>query len=256
MKDFKYTVVLDPGHGGRDPGAVANGLREKDLNLRLAHKIAPALSGVKVLLTRESDIFVSLKDRVALAARADADIFVSLHVNAGGGHGFESFVYQGLGRKDPARIMRRIIHKRAMNTLSRWEIRDRGKKDAAFYVLRYNKVPAMLIESLFIDNEREAGLWRDPLFPELLATGIAAGIMEAVAPEKQEIIQEGTEKEMPRQEESRPEPDAGEKTALPAEYLYAVQVGAFAVEENARRCLKKARKAGFDDAFIYKKNVS
>ena len=248
MKNLKPTVVLDPGHGGRDPGAVANGLREKDLNLRLAHKIAPALSGAQVILTRESDIFVSLKDRVALAARAEADIFVSLHANAGGGHGFESYVYQGLGRNDPARKMRSIIHQRTMKTLSRWDIRDRGKKDSAFYVLRYNKSPALLIESLFIDNQKEAELWRDPLFAELLASAIAMGIMEAIVPEKY-----GN----PENEITSPgKSNTANKTNLPAEYLYAVQIGAFAIEDNAKRYLKKARKAGFEDAFIYKKNIS
>ncbi len=254
MKNLKYTVVLDPGHGGRDPGAVANGLREKDLNLRLAHKIAAALSGVQVLLTRESDIFVSLKDRVIMAARAEADIFVSLHVNASGGHGFESYVYQGLGGNDPARIMRSTIHQYTMKTLSRWEIRDRGEKDSAFYVLRYNKVPALLLESLFIDNAGEAELWRDPLFTELLATGIAAGIMEAIAPEVRRHP-ENPEKEIISPGDNSPV-DPVNKTPPPAEFLYSVQVGSFAIEDNARRCLKKARKAGFDDAFIYKKNVS
>ncbi len=299
MKKLKPTVVLDPGHGGRDPGAVAHGLKEKDLNLMLAHKVAAKLDGVQLILTRESDIFVSLKDRIALAARAEADIFVSLHANAGGGHGFESFIYQGLGVSDPSRRYRSIIHRNVMEMLSRWNIRDRGEKESAFYVLRYNTVPALLIESLFIDNKAEAALWREPIFSDQLAFGIVAGISEALSTEnmdsgipksgttdmpnqnpkqvtgteakaKAKAMQEPSVKVMPEKEteklpEKLPEKKPSEVSAElatktversePAR-LFTVQVGAFAMEDNARHCLKKARKAGFDDAFIYIKKIS
>lgn len=66
----KPVVVLDPGHGGYDPGAVAYGLEEKTLNLKLALEVAESLSGIKVLLTRDRDVFVSLADRTALNRRA------------------------------------------------------------------------------------------------------------------------------------------------------------------------------------------
>jgi len=168
-------VVLDPGHGGYDPGAVYNGLKEKDLNLVLALKVAERLEGVRTLLTRERDIYVSLADRVALSKRAEPALFLSLHANAGGGHGFESFVYSGLGANDPALKVQQALHGETMAALGRWNIRDRGMKRAAFYVLKYNPRPAVLIESLFLDNAREAGIWQEPLFVEVLAEGIARG---------------------------------------------------------------------------------
>ena len=139
----KPVVVLDPGHGGYDPGAVACGLKEKDLNLVLALKVAGKLGGMKVLLTRERDTYVSLADRVALSRRAEPDLFLSLHANAGGGRGFESFIYSGLGIKDPAVAMQKALHGEVMGALNRWEITDRGLKRAAFYVLRQNPCPAV-----------------------------------------------------------------------------------------------------------------
>lgn len=154
----KPVVVIDPGHGGFDPGAVANGLKEKDLNLLLALKIAEHLDGIKMLLTRERDIYVSLADRVALSSRVEPALFLSLHANAGGGRGFESFIYSGLGKNDPAMLMQNILHENTISSIQRWNITDRGPKKAAFYVLRQNPGPAVLLESLFIDNEREAGI--------------------------------------------------------------------------------------------------
>ena len=252
---MKYTVVLDPGHGGRDPGAVAHGLKEKDLNLMLAKKVADRLGGIRVILTRESDFYVSLKDRVALSNRAGADLFVSLHANAGGGHGFESFVYQGLGKGDPAVQYRKVVHKSVMNILSRWDIRDRGRKTSAFYVLRYNRVPAMLLESLFIDNEREAALWREPPFVEALADGVAAGIRKALGFRGDEAESE-TGNDNLKQDNQSPVNAREPNLKDGPDYLYTVQVGAFALRDNARSCLERARDAGFGDAFIYKKKIS
>lgn len=262
---MKPIVVLDPGHGGRDPGAVANGLREKDLNLMLAHKVAGRLEGVKVLLTRESDIYVSLKDRVTLSNRAEADLFVSLHANAGGGHGFESFIYQGLGNGDPAVRFQDIIHRSVIRILSRWEIRDRGMKDAAFYVLRYNRVPAVLLESLFIDNKREADLWREPPFVEALAGSIAGGIYESLdvrrgrGAKDEESVPDKNREELPDNNDNKDatgNPETSEPEEKEDNVLYTVQVGAFACRENALRCRDTARGAGFSDAFIYAKKVS
>ena len=78
------TVVLDPGHGGRDPGAVANGIREKDINLRVARLMADILKkkGLRVVMTRSTDVYLPLSQRTNIAVKEDADVFVSLHCNA------------------------------------------------------------------------------------------------------------------------------------------------------------------------------
>ena len=242
----KPVVVLDPGHGGYDPGAVAYGLKEKDLNLKLALKVAERLGEVKVLLTRERDIFVSLADRVALSRRAEPDLFLSLHANAGGGRGFESFINSSLGALDPAVNMQKALHGEIMNVLKRWETVDRGMKRAAFYVLRHNPYPAVLIESLFLDNQREAELWKEPLFVEALADGVARGVRAALGVEKLENH---------KQEQSQDEkPDERgyplETRIAPGTTLYTVQVGAFVYVDNARQRLSEAINAGFKDAYI------
>ncbi|HSW57626.1 MAG TPA: N-acetylmuramoyl-L-alanine amidase [Dehalococcoidales bacterium] len=242
----KPVVVLDPGHGGVDPGAVAHGLREKDLNLELALKTAEMLDGVKVLLTRERDIFVSLADRVALSRRAAPNLFLSLHANAGGGRGFESFIASSAGARDPAVTMQRAVHNAVMIALNRWEIVDRGEKRANFFVLRHNPHPAVLIESLFIDNAREAQIWREPLFVETLAAGVARGIREALGlPPDRETAEKAPGGPVTG--------TTGEYARLPNSTLFSVQVGAFALIENARQRLAEAQKAGFNDAFIYRK---
>jgi len=260
FKLMKNVVLLDPGHGGSDPGAVAYGLMEKDLNLKLAHRVEATLEAmageplwaaekdedIRVLFTRKHDVYVSLQERVEMSARAEADFFVSLHANAGGGHGFESFVYEGLGGGDPAVRMQGVLHRNIMEELARWNIRDRGRKSASFYVLRYNSAPAVLVESLFVDNKQEAGLWREESFVEALAVGVAAGIREALGLAAGGGGVSG--------DEGGGAGSGGSGAGAGDKILYTVQVGAFASIDNARRCLERARSRGFGDAFIYLKD--
>ena len=160
---------------------MAFGLEEKTLNLKLALEVAGRLEGIKVLLTRDRDVFVSLADRVALSRRAGPELFLSLHANAGGGKGFESFISSGLSKGHGAYGRQKDVHGRVMEAIRPWDIIDRGLKQAPFYVLRHNPFPAVLIESLFIDNEREAGLWRDKQFASTLAGGVTRGIYKQTA---------------------------------------------------------------------------
>ncbi len=253
----KPVVLLDPGHGGYDPGAVAYGLKEKDLNLALALKVAERLNEVKVLMTRERDIFVSLADRVALSRRAEPDLFLSLHANAGGGRGFESFISSSLGTLDPAVDMQKAVHGQIMAVLNRWETVDRGMKKAAFYVLRHNPYPAVLIESLFIDNEREAGIWKKPPFVDALADGVARGVRDALGL----AVSRGTgcplnNGDTPLTGECPQDatvPATAVPRIVPGTTLYTVQVGAFVYIDNARQRLAEAQSAGFKDAYIYQK---
>ena len=242
----KPVVVLDPGHGGYDPGAVGYGLKEKDLNLKLALMVADRLSGVRVLMTRESDVFVSLANRVAFSRRAEPELFLSLHANAGGGRGFESFICSSKGATTPAATMQAAVHGRIIAALEDYKVVDRGMKQAAFYVLRHNPHPAVLIESLFIDNEREAELWRDRGFVETLAGGVAGGVLAALKMPGIDFKDPGG----PGEPEARPTPSYAEKCKL-----YTVQVGAFKYLGNARYRLAEAHAAGFDDAYIYEKQM-
>jgi len=159
-----------------------------------------------------------------------------LHANAGGGRGFESFIYSDLGAKDKAVEMQKVVHGEVMSALNHWEIVDRGLKRAVFYVLRHNPYPAVLIESLFLDNARESAIWREPPFVEALAAGVARGIKASLG-----LTEEGNSPSL------EPSLVKGEGE------LYIVHVGAFAYIENARQRLAEAQQAGFSDAYIYQR---
>jgi N-acetylmuramoyl-L-alanine amidase len=146
--------------------------------------------------------------------------------------------------------MQKMLHREVMGAMNRWEITDRGLKRAAFYVLRQNPCPAVLIESLFLDNEREARIWREPPFAEALAAGVARGVRAALG--------HNVTENAPLVEYSpvtQPSALRGELGGNKGGMLYSVQVGTFACIENARQRLAEAREAGFTDAYIYQKQL-
>ena len=177
----KKLVVLDPGHGGRDPGAVGNGLLEKEITLMVARKVAKRLGfyDVTVRLTRDDDTYLSADARVNFANNLGADYFLSIHVNAGSGTGFESFVYNGPLAPSTSSI-RTIIHNNIAAFLKNYGVVDRGKKAANFAVLRETNMPAALLEILFIDTAKDAALLKDDEFIKGLCDGITRGLVEGL----------------------------------------------------------------------------
>jgi N-acetylmuramoyl-L-alanine amidase len=172
-------VVIDPGHGGKDPGAIGFKINEKDVVLNLAKKLNDHLGQYEkavVSLTRWDDRFLELSERAKFANDRNADLFISLHNNAASAsaHGFESFIYVNAGATT-ARYQT-ILHEQVMNYLAQVGIHDRGKKRANYAVLRETKMPAILLENLFITNEKENKLLKDDAFLDNLAAAIAAGI--------------------------------------------------------------------------------
>lgn len=176
----KPLVVIDAGHGGKDPGAVAHGLAEKDVVLRLARMVRNELAyyDVDVRMTRDADVFVELSDRAAFANRIGAALFVSLHCNAGGGQGFESYIHPNA--KAATATIQNVIHGEVMAYLRGYGITDRGRKRANLAVCRETRMPAVLLENLFIDHPRENVLLRDEAFLRGLAASIARGIAKAL----------------------------------------------------------------------------
>jgi len=179
-------IVLDPGHGGSDPGAVGNGLLEKNLNWVVANKIKEKLAkyNVRVMViqpscansrsTSEDELTVPVREAIKLKA----DFFLSIHTNAGGGTGFESFVHNKASRITD--LIRNIIHNNTAPVFTKNNMPDRGKKRANFYVLRKMNekgIPAMLIENGFIDNKKDAEFLKDSVFLNKLANEIAYGIV-------------------------------------------------------------------------------
>jgi N-acetylmuramoyl-L-alanine amidase len=185
-------VVIDPGHGGSDPGAVANQLREKDLTLTISKRIRAALLRdyeVEVDLTRSTDIDVSLQARSAFANRLGADFFLSVHINSGGGEGYEDFIHRDLADTSAAAGLRSVLHDAITPIIRRHGLRDRGKKKANFSVLRETRMPAVLTENLFIDNTADAALLRGDAFLAEVAEAHVSGIARALTlRRKQEVV--------------------------------------------------------------------
>jgi len=175
-------VVLDAGHGGSDPGARGFGIVEKDHALAIALKVRDRLLAryiVRVRMTRDSDVFIPLLERASLANQWGADYFVSLHHNAAGGKGFESYVYTGTRTKESGK-RQDVVHAAVMAALGAFGAVDRGKKEASFAVIRETRMPAILIENLFVDNAEDAALLNNPNVIDKLSDAIATGIGQAL----------------------------------------------------------------------------
>jgi len=192
------TIVIDPGHGGKDEGAAGTTFKEKNIALSIAKKLRNILlkNGFKVIMTRSSDRFIPLKSRPAICNKYNGDIFVSIHCNAASKQvkGIETFIYTPLGTasthsynnsgkahlgnlsdKNNAKLGYEI-HKRLINS-KYTKTNDRGLKRAKFAVLRYSSVPAVLIETGFISNSNEQRLLGSSNYQTALATSIASGII-------------------------------------------------------------------------------
>jgi N-acetylmuramoyl-L-alanine amidase len=184
-------IVIDPGHGGADPGAVGNGLQEKKITYDIAYRIKKQLSRMKceVLVIQPSEFNPNStsKDELAIPAqRANqlkADYFLSVHINAGGGEGFESHVYPSASGKQADKL-RNVLHSQVMQYLAKYGVKDRGKRYSNFYVLRQTNMPAVLIECGFIDSAKDATLLKDNTFLEGLSNEIAYGLIIALGLER------------------------------------------------------------------------
>ncbi|QYX30363.1 N-acetylmuramoyl-L-alanine amidase [Sphaerospermopsis torques-reginae] len=173
----KLLVVIDPGHGGKDPGAIGiGGTREKDIILPISLRVAEVLqqNGVQVILTRDSDYFVSLPGRVQMAERANADVFVSIHANSVGlsrpeVSGLETYYYDnGLG-------LARAVHNRILQSVN---VRDRRVRKARFYVLRKSSMPSILVETGYLTGREDIAKLRNPTYQRQMGEAIAQGILQ------------------------------------------------------------------------------
>jgi N-acetylmuramoyl-L-alanine amidase len=172
----RVVAVIDPGHGGRDPGAIGiGGLQEKDVVLPISLEVARLLEqqGVRVILTRSDDRFISLAGRAQLANRSRATVFVSIHANAismsrPDVNGVETFYFVS-GRQLAEYIQGSILESFDMN--------NRGVKRARFYVLRNTSMPSALVETGFVTGREDAPRLANPQFRDDMAYAIARGIL-------------------------------------------------------------------------------
>jgi N-acetylmuramoyl-L-alanine amidase len=172
-------VYIDPGHGGTDSGATGNGLVEKNLTLNIALQTRDILLAnwpVAVRMSRTTDVTRSLQFRTDDANAWGATIFVSIHINAGGGTGFESYRYPGTGAT--TQRLQSTVHSHVLSNMRTIAaITDRGQKTADFFVLRETVMPALLTENLFIDRASDANLLKRADFLTATARGHARGIV-------------------------------------------------------------------------------
>ncbi len=213
-------VILDPGHGGKDPGAMSKrGTREKDIVLDISRRVKQLLEqrGVKVRMTRNKDVFISLQERTEIACRSKADLFVSIHANSNPNRntqGMEVYVLKDLESNEKYEEQRRVNSKLLFRNLAMKQgqvdlenilddmlyankqvdskliashvcrnvcreakIRNGGIKRAHFYVLRNTFIPSILIEVGYLTNLQEERLLKTGLHRQKLAEGIAQSIL-------------------------------------------------------------------------------
>lgn len=181
-------VVIDPGHGGFDPGAVGpGGTREKDVTLAVSKLLATYLSpilNVKLLRTEDRSfgdtVTADLRGRVAMAEQFGADVYLSIHCNSAASpsaRGTEVYTTPGRGKADQlAEAIIQAWNKEFPEMVIRKDLRDGDSdKEANFYVLRKTSMPAVLVEMGFISNPQEEKLLRDAAWQERAARAIARG---------------------------------------------------------------------------------
>lgn len=221
-KSFK-TIVLDPGHGGKDPGARGRrGTEEKDITLKVALQLRDLLSkqpGVRVLMTRDQDVFVELEERAKFANRHEADLFVSIHVNSHPSRSVKGIEIYHFGEAKDQRALEvaarengtpisstgvgweylvadLLTTKKIEESLelawttkeslvthmnSHYTVTDHGVKTAPFYVLRYTSMPSILAEIAYISNPSEEELLRKNAFVRDVADSLLNGVKSYLA---------------------------------------------------------------------------
>ena len=180
VKKNKFYVVIDPGHGGPDPGAIGiGGLKEADVVLDVSKRVRNLLieKGVKVRLTRNNEVDLDLAPRVSIANRTDADIFVSIHANASRGkrrdiNGLETFYYAGWrGRLLAKKIQKQILKVSPGSP-------DRGVRQGRYFVIKNTRMPAVLVEIGFLTGRLDARRLEKSIHRKRIAYAITKGILE------------------------------------------------------------------------------
>ena len=185
-----HTVMLDPGHGGYDPGATTKqGVYEKSINLQIAQKVKEMLgpSGIEVYLTREEDIDyvpdgvkgkttkkqIDLNRRIEMAKDVNADVFVSLHVNAtstGQESGSETFYHY---QSEPGKRLAELIQQEMIKIPG---MNRRIAKPGDFYIINNSSMPAVIVEVGYLSSVKEQKKLQQSWYQEQLARAIAKGI--------------------------------------------------------------------------------
>ena len=182
-------IFIDAGHGGHDPGAVGNGMRESDIALEVSNALSGLLksAGVETILSRTSDRAVTINERWQAANAQRADYFISIHVNAGGGTGAETFI---AATKPQDREFASVVndtYAEAMGLRNRGVKLDSTTRHGSLGVLRHTTMPAILVELAFIDSppgNPDVNILRDRR--QEMAEALAAGVFRFLGIEQQD----------------------------------------------------------------------
>lgn len=176
-------IIIDAGHGGRDPGAINNKYQEKDFALNISRYVVDLLQSNNfiVIPTRINDYFLKLFERVTYSNLINADLFVSIHINSAknpSAQGIETYHYPGSTK---GKILANRVHSKIKQSIKDFE--DRGiKTSSALYILRETKCPAILLELGFISNNHDLNLLKQEdiqiEFAKAITNGILAYIRE------------------------------------------------------------------------------
>lgn len=182
-------IFIDAGHGGKDPGAVGNGLLEKDLTLKIAKRVKELLAAyenVEVKMSRTGDTYPTLSERARVANAWGADFFLSIHINSASktSTGYEDYIYTKASAK--SKEYQKIIHAEIMKEIKGYGVRDRGLQQKNLQVLRTTNMPALLTENLYISNPDEAAILKKAAFIEDVAQGHVNGLVKAFGLTKQD----------------------------------------------------------------------
>jgi N-acetylmuramoyl-L-alanine amidase len=170
-------VVVDPGHGGPDVGTIGNGIYEKNVTLPISLRLGRILQqmGYSVVYTRTEDIDLDLEPRVSLAERVNAEVFVSIHANSLESRSSEISgveTYHARGSAISTQLAQ-MVHDQVIAGTGAL---DRGVRGAGFYVIKRTSMPAILVETGFVTNAREAANLNNPAYQDRMAASIARGV--------------------------------------------------------------------------------
>ena len=178
---YRYLVVVDPGHGGKDPGAIGiGGLEEKDITMSIAQMVyLKSLNDpqLRILLTRRDDEYISPADRILAANRLGADLFVSIHANSffqASVSGVETLVHETQRTDSASYRLARMLQEHVVSATG---ADDRGVKWAPLFIGRAT-MPAALVETGFVTNPSEARLLKSVSYQSTIADAILAAIRE------------------------------------------------------------------------------
>lgn len=223
-------VFLGVGHGGSDPGAVAFGRKEKDLNLAIALACEDELvrHGVSVMMSRTKDENDSLNEEIKECNAYGPELAADIHNNAGGGDGVEAFYHHGGGKGKTLaeNILAEIV---AIGQNSRGAKTRKNSAGKDYYgFIRETKAPAVIVECAFVDNAKDIQIIDTDAECKAMGIAIAKGILKSL----------GIAWVAPKPVEQ------------PSGKLYRCQVGAYSIRSNAENMQKKLKAAGFDAIIV------